>query len=86
MRTYAVILGILAFAFFLRVLGQVLVAFFGADFLPPMDEWQSGLIPYPWLLASQILILAVQGWICWDLWRGAGFFGCRRPRTGRILC
>ena len=39
-KKYAAILGI-----FLRVLGQVLVAFFRVDFLPPMAEWYSGLIP-----------------------------------------
>ena len=29
-----------------------------APFLPPMDDWQSGLMPYPVLLASQMVILA----------------------------
>jgi len=85
MKTDAVILGVLAFAFFLRVLGQSLVAFFEVDFLPSMDEWYSGLIPYPGLLASQILILGVQVMIFRDLWRGTGFFARRRPRVGIAL-
>lgn len=83
---YAAILGILALGFFLRVLGQVLVAFLRVDFLPPMAEWYSGLIPYPVLLPIQILILVVQVKICWDIYRGSGYFAIRRPRAGSVLC
>jgi hypothetical protein len=83
---YATILGVLALAFFLRVLGQFLVAFFRVDFLPPMDEWYSGLIPYPVLLPIQLAILAVQAKISWDLYRGSGVFAKRRPRAGTVLC
>jgi len=32
--------------FVLRVTSQTLVAFFDVDFLPPMQEWYSGLLPY----------------------------------------
>jgi hypothetical protein len=85
-KTYAVVTGVLAFAFFLRVLGQLLVAFFQVRFLPPMAEWYSGLLPYPILLPIQLLILTVQGKISRDLWRGAGYFAIGRPATGRLLC
>ncbi len=85
-RGYAVVLGALAFAFFLRVLGQVLVAFFRVDFLPPMAAWYSGLLPYPVLLPSQCLILVVQAKISLDVWRDSGFFATRRPRAGKVLC
>jgi hypothetical protein len=85
-RVYAFVLGVLAFAFSLRVLGQVLVAFFRVDFLPPMTAWYSGLLPYPVLLPIQILILIVQAKVFLDIWRDAGFFALRRPRTGKILC
>lgn len=44
--------------FLLRVLGQFCVARGRARFLPPMEQWQSGLLPYPALLASQIVMLA----------------------------
>jgi hypothetical protein len=84
-KSHAVVLGILAFAFLMRVLGQALVFFIGVDFLPSMAAWQSGLLPYPVLLASQILILGVQTKISRDLWRGSGFFAMRRPRAGRAL-
>lgn len=46
--------------FALRVLGQLLVAVAAPRWLPPMEGWQSGLLPYPVLLAAQLLILAAQ--------------------------
>ncbi len=49
----SVLLG-LAFLFLLRVLGQVLVAFFEVGPLPPMAEWYSGLVPYPVLLRVKV--------------------------------
>ena len=85
-RFYVVVLGGLAFAFFLRVLGQGLVAFFQVGFLPAMDAWYSGILPYPVLLPTQIVILVVQARILFDLARGSGFFAVRRPRAGKILC
>ena len=85
-RRYAVGLGVLAFAFFLRVLGQALVAIFAVRFLPPMEQWYSGLIPYPVLLPVQILILAVQFCILRDLWHDSGFFAALHLRIGTVLC
>ena len=85
-RRYSLLLGALAFAFLLRVAGQVLVAFFRVDFLPPMPAWYSGLIPYPLLLPMQVLILIVQAKVSWELWRSSGFFAVRRPAAGRFLC
>ena len=82
---YATILGSLAFLFFLRVLGQVLVAFFKVTFLPPMEQWYSGLIPYRILLPIQIVIVLVQARLSVDLCLGKGFFVRRRPAAGRIL-
>ncbi len=84
-KAYALLLAILAFLFFLRVLGQVLVAFFDVSFLPPMHEWYSGLIPYQVLLPIQIAILALQAEISDELWRGQGVFATPRPRAGTLL-
>jgi hypothetical protein len=85
-QKYALGLGCLAGAFLLRVLGQVLVAFFHVDFLPPMKAWYSGLIPYHILLPVQIIILALQWMISRDIWRNSGVFAGYRPRVGRGLC
>lgn len=43
--------------FLLRVLGQVEVVLIAPAWLPPMEGWYSGLLPYPLLLPAQILIL-----------------------------
>ena len=60
--------------FVLRVTGQALVAFFGVGFLPPMQQWYSGLMPYEYLLPSQIFIIVLMVRICIDFARGTGFF------------
>ena len=50
-----------------------------------MKEWYSGLLPYPWLLPVQILIILVLGWICVDFTRQRGFSARPRPFFGRGL-
>jgi len=63
----------------LRVLGQALVAFWGVAFLPPMQAWYSGLMPYELLLPSQILLVVLMTWICVDFTRRRGpFYAPRR--------
>jgi hypothetical protein len=64
--------------FVLRVTGQALVAFFGVGFLPPMQQWYSGLMPYEYLLPSQIFIVVLMVKICIDFTRGTGFFATPR--------
>jgi uncharacterized protein len=83
--SYPIVLGILAFLFCLRVAGQAMVYFFDVDFLPPMEQWHSGLLPYPVLLAAQIVLIVLLLKIVLNVSRGAGFFVDLRPRTGRIL-
>ena len=61
-----------------RVLGQLLVVAGLAPFLPPMDDWQSGLLPYPLLLASQIAILALLALVCVQFSKNDGYFVRRR--------
>ena len=71
--------------FILRVIGQMLVAFGWQGFLPPMEEWYSGLIPYPWLVVSQVLIIILYGKVCLDFSRGEGFFTTPRCGLGKGL-
>lgn len=73
----------LLFAFCLRVAGQMVVAFVGVSWLPPMEAWYSGLMPYPYLLPSQLLIIALYSKVCLDFTRGQGFFVRSRPVFGR---
>lgn len=43
--------------FLLRVVGQLEVLLTAPSWLPPMEDWYSGLIPYPILVPVQIAIL-----------------------------
>lgn len=45
--------------FFLRVIGQIEVLLVSPSWLPPMEDWYSGLLPYPILLPAQIVLLMV---------------------------
>ena len=74
MSLTATLLWILLCLFALRVVGQLLVVAGLAPFLPPVGEWQSGLLPYPFLLASQIVILVLLATVCVQFSRGRGFF------------
>jgi hypothetical protein len=82
---HATILALLTVLFSLRVLGQALVVFFSVDWLPSNEQWASGLIPYPSLLAIQVIMLAVMGKIVLDVWRETGFFATARPSWSRFV-
>ena len=79
------LLWVLSGLFLARVIGQVLVAFFHVTFLPPMPEWYSGLLPYPALLPSQILILAFMAKVNLDATRRQGYFMTPHPKVGKLL-
>ena len=79
----AVVLVALTLLFALRVAGQALVAFFDVGWLPPMEAWYSGLLPYPILLPTQLAILAGQVTLDWRVWRRGGL--APRPRLARGL-
>ncbi|MCB0325780.1 MAG: CocE/NonD family hydrolase, partial [Bdellovibrionales bacterium] len=51
------LLAILLGLFVGRVLGQLLVSLWEPSFLPPFEQWQSGTISYPSLLAIQCLLI-----------------------------
>jgi hypothetical protein len=70
----AAILWLLLALFVLRVVGQLLVALGMAPFLPPMEAWYSGLLPYEPLLVSQLVIIGLFAKICVDVTRGEGYF------------
>ena len=57
----APILWLLTGLFAVRVLGQVVVATRSPTWLPPMDQWN--LVPYRFLLPTQLVILGVMTWI-----------------------
>jgi hypothetical protein len=75
----------LALLFCFRAAGQAIVYFFGVEFLPPMERWHSGLLPYPLLLAVQIALVVLMLRMVWDFSRGEGYFVGLKPHTGRVL-
>ena len=68
-----------------RVAGQLAVALDAAPFLPPMEEWQSGLLPYPVLLVSQVALIAGLAAICRQFGRRRGYFVEPHRWLGRPL-
>lgn len=82
-KRLAPILWVLLLLFILRVIGQIVVVLNLVDFLPPMEEWQSGLLPYRYLLISQIIIIIFYGKICLDFSRGDGFFVVPFKKLGK---
>ena len=58
-RAYAVVMAVLLVLFLGRVVGQILAAMAAPSWLPPMARWYSGLMPYRYLLPTQIVFLVV---------------------------
>ena len=86
MRTTALILWALLLLFVGRVAGQLLAAAgWGGGLLPPFERWHSGILPYPALVAAQVLIIAAYAKVCLDFTRGRGWFVRWRPGLGRGL-
>lgn len=56
------------------------MAFGNVQWLPPMPAWYSGLMPYPYLLPSQIILIVLMTWICVDFTRRRGYFYA--PKVG----
>jgi hypothetical protein len=83
-RRLAPVLWLIFGLFFLRVVGQVLVTFAGVTWLPSMRHWYSGLISYPYLLTSQIVMLAGMLKVNADFTRGDGWFSRPNRTFGRI--
>ncbi len=65
-----------------RVVAQPLAALTGWRFLPPFEAWQSGALPYPGLLASQVTLVALMVWTARRI--GVGQLG-RSRRVGWVL-
>jgi hypothetical protein len=82
---YPLLLGTFTLLFVLRVLGQVVVSIREVSFLPPFEQWYSGLMPYPLLLPVQIALIVLMLKIVRDFARGDGYFVDLQPRTGTIL-
>ena len=56
-----VVVAALSAAFLVRVAGQAVQRWFPQEFLPSFEAWQGSGMPYPALLACQIVIIALLG-------------------------
>jgi hypothetical protein len=83
--SYAWVLWLLTALLCARVVGQVIVHLYAPSFLPPMDQWQSGLVPYPFLVSVQAVVLTLMVSISFDFTRATGFWVEPHPRLGLIV-
>ena len=70
--------------FFARVVGQIEVLLLAPRWLPAMQAWYSGVLPYPLLLPIQILLLMLMGVLAIQT-RGARSRTDAADRTANIL-
>jgi len=62
------------------------VVFLDVGFLPALEAWYSGLMPYEYLLPAQLLIIVLMGKICVDFTRERGFFFQPKSSSQRGGC
>jgi hypothetical protein len=68
--------------FAVRVLAQPLALVVESTLIPRFESWHSGLLPYPLLVATQIVILA---WMGTTAWRASHGMVEPSRRAGRLL-
>ena len=73
-QKYAIVMWILLGLFCLRVSGQLLITIVDIPFLPPLEKWDSGLLPYPLLFTIQIAVIMLMTKITLDFTFGTGLF------------
>jgi hypothetical protein len=83
--SYGWILWLLTVLLLGRVVGQLIVYFRAPSWLPPMEQWQSGLVPYWFLVSVQVVVLALMASISLDFTRGTGFWMEPHPGLGRVV-
>ncbi|MDE0207469.1 MAG: hypothetical protein OXP66_15765, partial [Candidatus Tectomicrobia bacterium] len=58
-RLTLVVMSMLTALFVLRVCAQLVQALYPVGWIPEFEAWQSGVLPYPVLLASQFGIIGL---------------------------
>ncbi len=79
------LLALLSALFLLRVVGHILVVLRAPAWLPPMDQWYSGVLPYPHLLATQVVLLAAMAAVMLAMLRGTSWALGPHPAAGSVL-
>ena len=81
----AVLLWLLLAAFALRVAGQLVVVIAAPRWLPPMEQWFSGVLAYPILLAVQVVMLVAMAVVALGVGAGWPLAISSGPGYGRAL-
>src|SRR6187402_2779465 len=68
-----------------RVVGQLEALLVAPAWLPDMDTWYSGLMPYHFLLPAQIAILMLMAVVAWNRRVRGGQFARANPRAAEAL-
>ena len=84
-REVAVLLWSCIALFAARVIGQFEALVAAPSWLPGMDAWYSGLLPYYLLLPVQIALLMVMAVVAWNRRVRTGRFALARPGLARVL-
>ena len=79
---YATIMAVLLVLFLARVLGQIFAATLAPPWLPPMRRWYSGLMPYRYLLPTQIVFLVIMTAMTLGVAHESAPFGVAAPAVG----
>jgi hypothetical protein len=68
-----------------RVIGQLETLLLAPHWLPDMEAWYSGAVPYPLLLPAQIAILMLMAVVAWNRRVRNGSFARANPRVAGAL-
>ncbi len=82
---YATIMAVLLALFLARVLGQIFAATLAPSWLPPMRRWYSGLMPYRYLLPTQIVFLVIMTAMTVSVAHESAPLGVEAPAVGTWL-
>jgi len=83
--TAAALLWTCVVAFAARVFGQLESLLVQPAWLPDMEAWYSGLMPYPLLLPAQIVVLMAMAAVAWNRRVRTGCFARANPRGAGAL-
>lgn len=79
---YAIVMAVLLVLFLARVLGQIFAATLAPSWLPPMRRWYSGLMPYRYLLPTQIVFLVIMTAMTVSVAHESAPLGVEAPAVG----
>jgi len=75
-------MAVLLALFLARVLGQIFAATLAPSWLPPMRRWYSGLMPYRYLLPTQIVFLVIMAAMTVSVAHESAPLGVEAPAVG----